>query len=82
MLGNSKIKELERLKQIQKQTVETDKTEYSAGLYNGIELALAVLQNREPNYLNIEKEPEVKEQKEQKGRTIASGVMLRRKHSE
>ena len=47
------------------------------GVYNGIEIALAMLENREPIFVNVLKEPITTEKVEQIGRTISSG--LRRK---
>lgn len=50
--------------------------EYSCGVYNGLELALAVLEEREPEFVFVEKkeEPKQMEKTKQKGRTVASGV--------
>lgn len=59
------------LKEAQKQKVTDD---YSCGLYNGIELCLAAMEEREPELVTYEKEePEVIEKQEQTGRTLFSG---------
>ena len=49
------------------------------GLYNGLEYATAILENREPTFEICIKEPEIKEAKEQKGRTVASGIRIKPK---
>lgn len=58
------------LKEMQEQNVTDD---YSCGLCNGIELCLAAMEEREPESMTYEKEPEVVEKKEQTGRTLFSG---------
>ena len=59
--------ELVRLHDMQKQNITDD---YSCGIYNGLELALAILEEREPEFVFVEK----KEEPKQKGRTVASGI--------
>lgn len=64
------------LKEMQEQNITDD---YSCGLHNGLELALAVIENREPEFQTYETEPvniETKEEQET-GRTIASGIRRR-----
>ena len=62
---------IKMLKGMQEQNV-TD--EYSCGLHNGIELCLAAIEEREPEFMTYEKEePEVIEKKEKTGRTVFSG---------
>lgn len=61
------------LKEMQEQNVTDD---YSCGLCNGIELCLAAMEEREPELVTYEKEPEVIEKKEQTGRTVASGARV------
>lgn len=65
--------ELVRLHDMQKQNI-TD--EYSCGIYNGLELALAILEKREPEFVFVEKkeEPKQMEETKQKGRTVVSGI--------
>lgn len=60
---------------MQAQNIQDD---YSCGLHNGIELALAVLEGREPVFQTFEKEPDIIEVEEEKpGRTAYSGVRRR-----
>jgi hypothetical protein len=64
------------LKEMQEQNVTDD---YSCGLHNGLELALAVVEDRKPEFQTYETEPvniETKEEQET-GRTIASGIRRR-----
>lgn len=69
---NGKRMEINRLKEMQKSQISDD---YSCGIYNGLELASAVLDGREPEFAVFEHEPEVLEGKEEKlGRTAFSGV--------
>lgn len=72
-----KIREIENIKQLQKQTMEEQKDDYMVGLYNGIEIILAILQNREPEYETCLHDPEIIDTEEQKGRTVASGIRRR-----
>lgn len=58
------------LKDMQEQNVTDD---YSCGVRNGIELCLAAMEEREPEFRTFTKEPEVIEKKEQTGRTMFSG---------
>lgn len=72
---NRKRMEIERLKEMQRSQIMDD---YSCGLYNGLELASAVLDGREPEFAVFEHEPDVIEDKEEKlGRTAFSGVRRR-----
>lgn len=67
--------EIERLKAMQKSQINDD---YSCGIYNGLELASAVLDGREPEFETFEHEPDVIDGKEEKlGRTAFSGVRKR-----
>ena len=64
------------LKEMQVQNITDD---YSCGLHNGLELALAVVEDREPEFKTYETEPiniETKEEQEV-GRTVASGIRRR-----
>lgn len=62
---------IKMLKGMQEQNVQDD---YSCGLHNGIELCLAAIEEREPEFMTYEKEePEVIENEEQTGRTAFSG---------
>lgn len=79
MISNKKIvKELKRIRELQRQALETDTDDYMVGLYNGLEMATAILENREPEFLDLVKEPPVIEgEEEQTGRTISSGIRRR-----
>ena len=66
--------EIKRLRDLQSDSVVD---EYMAGLYNGLELALSVLEDREPELVSFVGEPEVIEKEEQTGRTVASGILRR-----
>lgn len=62
------------------QLIETNSTdEYMTGLYNGLELALSILENREPQFrMHDKKEVEIlEEQKGEVKRTIEHGVKRR-----
>ena len=72
---NGKRMEIERLKAMQESQIVDD---YSCGIYNGLELASAVLDGRKPVFKTFEHEPDVIEGKEEKlGRTAFSGVRKR-----
>lgn len=75
MLVN-KIKEIKRLKLVQEQKISDD---YTVGIYNGLELALSVLEKREPDFKTFEKESEIIERENNNGRTIMSGIRRRGK---
>lgn len=75
MLVN-KIKEIKRLKLVQEQKISDD---YTVGIYNGLELALSVLEKREPDFKTFEKESEVIERENNNGRTVMSGIRRRDK---
>lgn len=64
------------LKEMQVQNITDD---YSCGLHNGLELALAVVEDREPEFQTHEAEPVNIETKEEQGtgRTIANGIIRR-----
>lgn len=79
MLFNKK-KQIKEIRDLQEQNIiNNENDEYMVGVYNGIEIALAMLENREPIFKTVTKEPEVIERKEQNGRTVVSGVRIRRK---
>lgn len=72
---NRKRMEIERLKEMQRSQISDD---YSCGIYNGLELASAVLDGREPEFAVFEHEPDIIEGEEEKlGRTAFSGVRRR-----
>ena len=71
----NKINKIKQIKELQKQNIENNKyNEYMVGVYNGIEIALAMLENREPVFVDVIKESTTIEKIEQIGRTVSSGV--------
>lgn len=70
-----RIKNIKEIKNVQKKNLTDD---YMVGLYNGMELALAIMENREPVYETNIKHHETfetsEEQRTETGRTIASGT--------
>lgn len=68
-----KIDKIREVKNIQGRSL-TDS--YQVGLYNGIELALAILEDRDAEYQTVipDLKEQAEEQKETKGRTVATGV--------
>lgn len=75
-----KVKELKKIHRIQKQTIETNADDYMVGLYNGLEMAVAILESREPVFETSIREHEIKRMErmeEGTGRTIASGIKRR-----
>lgn len=61
------------LKEMQEQNIVDD---YTCGLHNGIEICLAAMEDREPDFKSCVKEPEVIEKQEKTGRTVASGTRV------
>ena len=60
------------LKEMQEQNIVDD---YTCGLHNGIEICLAAMEEREPDFKSCVKEPVIEKQ-EQTGRTVASGTRV------
>ena len=81
MLKRKRLKELKRIKDVQEQNLGVDQDEYMVGMYNGLELAVAIMENRVPVYVSCEKEPEQIESKEEQelGRTCYNGIIVRKK---
>lgn len=81
MLKGKRIRELKRVKDVQEQNLGEDQNEYMVGMYNGLELAVAIMENRKPVYVSCEKEPEQIESKEEQeiGRTCYNGIIVRKK---
>lgn len=81
MLKKKRIRELKRIKNIQEQSLKVEHDDYMIGLYNGLELAVAIMENRKPVYLSCIKEPEQIEniEKQEVGRTCYNGVIVRKK---
>ena len=62
------------LKEMQEQNIVDD---YTCGLHNGIEICLAAMEEREPDFKSCVKEPETIEKEEPKaGRTVFSGERM------
>lgn len=81
MLKGKRIRELKRVKDVQEQSLKGVHDDYMTGLYNGLELAVAIMENRKPVYLSCIKEPEQIEniEKQELGRTCYNGVIVRKK---
>lgn len=81
MLNGKRIRELKRVKDVQEQSLKVKHDDYMIGLYNGLELAVAIMENRKPVYLSCIKEPEQIEniEKQEVGRTCYNGVIVRKK---
>lgn len=81
MLKGKGIRELKRVKDVQEQSLKDVHDDYMIGLYNGLELAVAIIENRKPVYLSCIKEPEQIEniEKQEVGRTCYNGVIVRKK---
>lgn len=81
MLKGKRIRELKRVKDAQEQSLKAKHDDYMIGLYNGLELAVAIMENRKPVYLSCIKEPEQIEniEKQEVGRTCYNGVIVRKK---
>ena len=71
----SNKREIKSLRDLQRENINSD---YSCGLYNGLEIALAVIESREPELATYEADQVVTEGEEEKpGRTLYSGVRRR-----
>ena len=81
MLKGKMIRELKRVKDVQEQSLKDEHDDYMIGLYNGLELAVAIMENRKPAYLSCIKEPEQIEniEKQEVGRTCYNGIIVRKK---
>jgi hypothetical protein len=80
MLKKGRLKELKKIKDVQKQSLGEKQDDYMVGMYNGLELAVAIMENRTPVYISCVKEPEQIENKEEweKGRTRYNGIIRRK----
>lgn len=72
----TRVKKVKEIRKIQEQMIETNADDYMVGLFNGLEMAVAILENREPKFRATVKESQIveHEEKEQCGRTITSGI--------
>lgn len=76
-MRSKKAKEIERIQSMQAKTLESNGDDYIVGIYNGLEMALAVLLNREPVFVSKLNETQVidkTDEEEKTGRTVFSGV--------
>ena len=77
-MRSKKAKEIERIQSMQMKILESNGDDYIVGIYNGLEMALAVLLNREPVFVSKLNEPQVidrtENEEEKTGRTVFSGV--------
>lgn len=77
MLGyKRKIQNIKETQKLQIQEAERTGDDYLVGMCNGMEIALALLEGRDPVFLSVVKEPVVKRMNEAEKpvkRTIASG---------
>ena len=70
-----KVKEnISDVKGMQEQNIGDD---YSCGIYNGIELCMAVIEEREPVFATYDSEPLNIEHDETVERTVAGGIIRR-----
>ena len=72
--ANKKLEQIKTLKNVQENNNLEDN--YMVGLYNGMELAVSILEDRKPKYkscINKTEVIETKETKQSKGRTVFSG---------
>lgn len=65
----SRAKELKNITDKERTNIVVNKEEYEVGLYNGLELALSIMEGREP-VLMVPDPKQNKEQEERKGRTL------------
>lgn len=63
-----------QLRAMQEQNIGDD---YSCGVYNGIELCIAIIEEREPIFATYDSEPLNIEHDETIERTVASGIIRR-----
>ena len=73
----AKTKQIKEIRELQKQSLQNSPDDYMTGLYNGLEMAVAILEDREPIFETYVKEPEIEKVEEQKGRTLQSGIRRR-----
>lgn len=70
--------EVKRMKELQKQCTTDKKDHYMVGMFNGLELATSILEDRQPEFMDMEREPPIIEHEEpEAGRTIVTGIRRR-----
>lgn len=82
-LLRTKIKQIKQIRDLQKVAVDMTPDDYMVGLYNGLEMAVAILEKREPDFMYCVRDAEViegMEEIERVGRTVASGVIRKGKN--
>lgn len=73
MFEKRKIKIIKNIKEEQKEHVIDD---YTAGLYNGLEMAVSILEGSKAEFIFVQNETKVTEKEEEgTGRTIMSGII-------
>lgn len=72
LVRNSKMCQIREMKNFIKQNI---RNEVDAAQYNGMEYVLAMLEDREPEYIELKQEEPEEEKKV--GRTVASGIRRR-----
>lgn len=72
----TRVKKVKEIRKVQEKMIETNADDYMVGLFNGLEMAVAILENREPKFrATVVKEQQIVEHEgEQYGRTVASGI--------
>lgn len=74
----NKTKKVKAVRNLQKRIIDKNADDYSIGLYNGLEMAVAILEKREPVFeMCVTKQPEIIEKEEKQGRTVANGIRRR-----
>ena len=78
MFTKCKVDKINNVKKIQKQSLQTSNDDYMVGLYNGLEIAAAILEDREPVFECCVSEPEIVQTEDKEvGRTLHSGIRRR-----
>lgn len=71
----TRVRKVKEIRKVQEKMIETNADDYMVGLFNGLEMAVAILENREPEFRATVKEQQIVEHEgEQYGRTVASGI--------
>ena len=79
MFTKGKVAKINDVKKLQKQSLQTSNDDYMVGLYNGLEIAAAILEDREPVFECCVSEPEIVQNEDKEvGRTLHSGIRRRK----
>lgn len=65
------------IRQLRVMQAQNTGDDYSCGIYNGIELCMAIIEEREPVFATYDSEPLNIEHDETVERTVASGIIRR-----